>query len=366
MLTHLAIRGYRGLATLDVPALERVNLLVGKNNSGKSSVLEAVELLTAGGAPATLWRVASRRGEFLAGGDEARPGSAVEVRHLFHGRSLQPGTAFRLEGTDAPAGTVTCEVVPGVTFGSETLPLFPEEPDTLESLALRVAATAGSPPAVLPLNAQGALTPDAWRRTGSTTPTAFPPAPSRPQAFLGTIGADNAILSQWWDSVVLTAEEERVVDILRIIEPKIERIAFAGRESSRLRTAALVKLAGSDARVPLGSMGDGVRRLLAIALHLSRAAGGVLMIDEIDTGLHHSVLERLWAMVIEGARRLDVQVFATSHSGDCVRALAWLHESTPDVAASAALHRVEANFPVSVRYSAGELATAARHHTEVR
>ena len=69
-------------------------------------------------------------------------------------------------------------------------------------------------------------------------------------------------------------------------------------------------------------MGDGIWRLLALALSLVRARRGVLMIDEIDTGLHYSALEDMWRLVGLTAKRLDIQVFATTHSSDCWKALA--------------------------------------------
>ncbi len=52
------------------------------------------------------------------------------------------------------------------------------------------------------------------------------------------------------------------------------------------------------------------------------SAGGCLFVDEIDTGLHYSVMAKMWHLLIETARRLDVQVFASTHSLDCLQALA--------------------------------------------
>lgn len=131
--------------------------------------------------------------------------------------------------------------------------------------------------------------------------------------FLGTEGGDLRVLQQIWDRLVLGPEEEKVISAMRIIEPTIERLAFAS--TGRMgESVAFIKLTGEDQRLPLGSLGDGIKRLLAQAIYMARAAGGVLLIDEIDTGLHYSAMESMWRFVIESARRLDVQVFATSHS----------------------------------------------------
>jgi hypothetical protein len=152
---------------------------------------------------------------------------------------------------------------------------------------------------------------------------------------------------------------------MKIIEPNIERLAFTSREI-RSSSIAFVKLTGEEQRVPLGSLGDGTRRLLALAIYIARATGGVLLVDEIDTGLHYTTMESMWRFVIEAARRLNVQVFATSHSGDCVRALAWLQTDMPELAVEVSVHRVERDAAAAVRYSASDIEISARHHIEVR
>ena len=83
------------------------------------------------------------------------------------------------------------------------------------------------------------------------------------------------------------------------------------------------------------------------------------MVDEIDTGLHHSVMEGMWKLVIITAKRLNVQVFATSHSQDCFNSLGRLHQLNPKLAAEVSLHRLERGLPHSVRYGTDEISTAA-------
>ena len=54
---------------------------------------------------------------------------------------------------------------------------------------------------------------------------------------------------------------------------------------------------GISDRIPIGSMGDGIWRLLGLALALALTEGGILLVDEIDTGLHYSVMENMWKLV---------------------------------------------------------------------
>jgi AAA15 family ATPase/GTPase len=81
---------------------------------------------------------------------------------------------------------------------------------------------------------------------------------------------------------------------------------------------------GMPRLVPIPFMGDGVKRVLSIVLAIASASGGVVLIDEIENGLHYSVQKQVWQAIAEAARRLDVQVFATTHSWEC---LAKAHEA---------------------------------------
>src|SRR5205807_9044547 len=71
---------------------------------------------------------------------------------------------------------------------------------------------------------------------------------------------------------------------------------------------------------PLRTMGDGVVRLFAMILALVNAKDGFLLLDEIENGLHHSIQPDVWRLIFRVATSLNVQVFATTHSWDCIAA----------------------------------------------
>src|SRR5437870_8122073 len=98
MISSIQIIGYRGFEHFEVSALGRVNLLVGTNNSGKTSVLEAIHLLNSRGDPVALWQVLFRRGERLAttiDRSHDRP-PELDASHLFTGHGLHLGSKFSL------------------------------------------------------------------------------------------------------------------------------------------------------------------------------------------------------------------------------------------------------------------------------
>jgi AAA15 family ATPase/GTPase len=118
----------------------------------------------------------------------------------------------------------------------------------------------------------------------------------------------------------LTHLEEDVSQALHIIAPDVQRLNLLGREQ-RGRRIPMAKVDGWDDPVPLRSMGEGLTRLFSITLALVNAKDGLLLIDEVESGLHYSVHTDLWRLIFQLADRLNVQVFATTHSWDCIEGL---------------------------------------------
>jgi hypothetical protein len=175
-----------------------------------------------------------------------------------------------------------------------------------------------------------------------------------------------------WDTIALTPNEDRVLEALRILERDIERIAATAMSpeyygnSGNQRGGFRVKFKDVERPVPIGSMGDGIWRLLVIAFAIAQCKDGILLIDEIDTGLHYSVMTKMWKLIFGAAKELNVQVFATTHSYDCVKSLAELCYSDSEAAKEVTLQRVEKGKKHSIAYTADEIETAAIHQIEVR
>ncbi|OJH41692.1 AAA family ATPase [Cystobacter ferrugineus] len=367
MLTSLRVTGFRNFASLSMEGLTRVNLLVGENNAGKTSVLEAAEiLLLAQTSSFALARGPMRRGENVPprlgddGDDEPYSRAEIYLGNLFHGHETSPGNKFELHGeTSRGPLSVSCslEIAETEPIDDEDVPVRAQTTETLVRI-VRMAET-GTRTSSLPLELSRATEKMLRQRRMS-----FEFGMSALQ-FVGTASPRRDALHVLWDGIVLTPEEQKVIEAMQLIQSDIERIAWLSYSSSGT-DGFFVKLQHSDRRVPLGSMGEGIKRLLVLALNLVKSAGGYLLVDEIDTGLHYSVMVKMWKLVVETARRLDIQVFATTHSLDCIQALAGLYESDPDVREEISLHRIEKGAPASIRYSADEILNAAQRQVEVR
>ena len=123
-----------------------------------------------------------------------------------------------------------------------------------------------------------------------------------------------------------------VLEALRVIEPRLRSI----EENSASGFPMIWGDIGLSELVPLAVMGEGITRFASIVLTMVEVPGGVMLIDEVENGIHHSVLTDVWRMIDDASRRFGVQVFATTHSFECVHAADQAIQ-TDDLA----LHRLE-------------------------
>jgi hypothetical protein len=170
-----------------------------------------------------------------------------------------------------------------------------------------------------------------------------------------------------WDRVIRQGRERDATEALSILQPDIEGIFFLpGERVMRGRGGVLISLRGTKRRIPLGSMGEGMRRLLALAISLAQARRGFLLIDEVDTGLHWSVMARTWELILRTAADLGVQVFATTHSLDCLRGLKDAVDEHKELAKHVRVHKVDTSLREAVTFTADELAVAIEQEIELR
>lgn len=375
MFDSLRICQFRGLTEFELPHLGRVNLLVGTNNSGKSSILEAVQLLASIGDPSVLWQMAARRGERLYDTGRSRPpySPEVDVAHFFFGHEAKPGCEFSV---NANAANGANSLVISVIEMDRQLKLFEDDVGTVggdegvdltgNNLAMQFSwPNSGVEPLQLKLTSRGGLTTDSLRRYPR-----YRAEEVRPVRFISTAGLAVEDVVARFEEVVLTREEESVIDALRMIEPSVDRLATVGVDRPRPalgeRGGILVKCRDTAQRVPIGSMGDGLWRMLGLALAIATAEGGVLLVDEIDTGLHVTVMDRMWRLINEASRRLSVQVFATTHSRDCYESLAAIARDNVSEGSEVTIQRISREQKRSVAYTEQEIVAAAERGTEVR
>ena len=363
MYSSIRIAGYRGLKSFRLTGLGRVNLLVGANNSGKTSILECIELLRSAGSPNVLHAVLSRRGEWGPLPSEERR-VALAVRHLFTDHDLRGRVVISSVGESASTDGWTDEVAISV-----------EEADAESQVELPGLFEEETP---FHLRVQGSNLSGGYFKAQMTPDCLVDSRRFRGQtigdelvSFVSAGGMGVGEVVRAFDGVVLTDKEEYVARALRVIEPGIERIASVGYDGSPPfhrggRGGIFLKLQDLADRIPIGTLGEGMWRMLGLALALANAKGGVLLVDEIDTGLHYSVMDDMWRMVSERAEALSVQVFATTHSRDCYQSFAVVATPGSERSGDVTIQRVDASREEAVRFGDDEVIAAAERNLEVR
>ena len=185
-----------------------------------------------------------------------------------------------------------------------------------------------------------------------------------PVHFLTLDAFDPASMGQQWDTALEEGIEAEIVADMKLLEPDLDSIVFL--TSDKTGSGIRIGLHNDRRRVQIGTYGDGMRQLLALRLSFVGAANGVLLIDEIDAGLHWTVMEDVWQLVVEVASQLNVQVFATTHSFDCIRGLGSLLRNRPDLEEQVSLQRVTRLLSKAVCLQGDQIKTAMKQHIEVR
>ena len=165
---------------------------------------------------------------------------------------------------------------------------------------------------------------------------------------------------------MLTDIEPEVVEALRIVDPQISAVSMIDDEGPvRTNRRAIVRTSNIRRPVPLRSFGDGLNRLFVIILSLANAGGGLLLVDEFENSLHHTVQLDAWRIIFRLAKELDIQVFATTHSNDAVKAFQEAAAETPEDGMLVRLTRRGGEI-IHTTLEESELAIATRDRIEVR
>lgn len=360
MLPSLTIEGFRAFRRLEVPRLGRVNLVVGSNNVGKTSLLEALTLFTAGPQIGdVLDGILINRGEFST--ERAGTPRDIDLLRVFNrSQGAEHHHSLQIRGGDREIFIRRAWALPsndgdyvlGNRAGRFHIVADAVAPG-LNALEVLEVKLEGAPPFPLLLNGAFDL-PTGWEEQAEKAATKG--------CYVPATGLSESESAHLWDLVVVQGEEDFLVEVMQVIAPEVGRVFFI--EATDMRVP-FIRRAGQRTAEPLHSLGGGMRRLLDLALGLVDARGGLLLVDEIENGIHYSVQSDLWSLVFEAAARLDVQVFATTHSWDCIEAFQQAAAAHPATGELIRLHRLGDDIEATVADEA-DLAIITRQAIEVR
>ena len=344
MIHSLKIENFRSLENFQVTKLGRVNLIVGKNNSGKSSVLEALRIYAGNANHELLESIAQGHDEkcFLDNEESDAFNKALPFEDLFTGRKFNEDNRSIVIG-ELDNSSKHLEIKPVFLIEKKEIILTAETGE--ESVRIRRIPAERNAildnsevvgEALLISKEHKLLLIDFDRDRSRFRPTVFD-IKKLACSLIPTQFISMNDLAKEWDVIALTEGEVIVKNALRIILPEVEDLTFVVdkinnlRNSREVRRLAKVKISGLAYPIPLASLGDGMLRILQLVLKLFSAKGGFLLIDEFENGLHYSVQEKVWRLLFELSEKLDIQIFATTHSWDCIESFAKVAMDKKDI-----------------------------------
>jgi ABC-type cobalamin/Fe3+-siderophores transport system ATPase subunit len=344
LLDSLEIKGYRCFEHLTIEKLGRVNLIVGKNNVGKTALLEALWIYSEGGDQFQLAKIAYFRDE--------RPDAPVRQNFPFERIQNVAAEAFLGRNIDRQLLPENQEYPRHLFFKRPTEIEIPvkfsigkrfSESEEDETVIVRLEIREHDATFVLTSNDNERLI----------------------NYFMRSNGLSSDLMAEFWDEISLTNLEDFVVESLKIVLGSIQRVSFIGFPKGAKNRIAVARISEFSEPIPLKSLGEGMNRLLGIALALVNCKDGILLIDEIEVGLHYSVLPDVWKLIFKTAKDLNVQVFATTHSKDCIEAFAQAAVDSPEDGMLVQLIR-QGEKIIAKNIEEDRLAEALNYEVEVR
>lgn len=296
LLNSLHIQSYRGIDDLQLRDLAPVSLIVGPNNSGKSSILEAIAILLRPLDPAQWIHVARERDT-----------DAELIDSLWS--IFRSSGVLRLD--DGPQeSTKTC--IQGEVEGS-TRELDVRAVATDDWDAHRDGAAALRISVKVDALARHDLI---FQKEGKAQ---WGEGVKHHKCFTVTpiTHRSGRTLVEHLSRVVDEGQKALALELLQLFDPAVKSLDV----SAGLRRQTIVIEHAQRGVVDLASFGDGMRRVVALALALSRAKGGVLLIDELESGIHPGVLDDVTQHLLTAADTAGVQIVATTHSLEAVDAV---------------------------------------------
>ena len=361
MLRTLSIHNFKCFEEFILGPLARFNLITGENDTGKTALLEALFLHIGGRNPVLATNINTFRG--MEG-----PPSSPEAFWGWHFRNLDFGRPIQLKGCWDGGGEDLLEI--SLEKGTTSTQDLPGGPEGAAGVQRTSEGTAESHLAYTYTPAQGGPIHGSSKIQRRDLPgkvecrvvTESGAEQEETAHFLGSrfrvFSADAQRLSQ----LISQRKRTQVVEALKLLDSRISDVNVEVNQGRHLITADI----GLPRMMPLPYAEEGLTRFLSIVISLLSLPGGMLLIDEIENSLHHTVLFRVLKALMELAKQEQVQIVATTHSRECVDA--FYKASVSFMERELALFRIERHNSERrlIHYDQESLETAIQAEFEVR
>lgn len=333
IISSFHIVNYKNIETLSLIGLKRVNLFVGANNAGKSNLLEAISLYASNFSPYRMKDILSDRNENLDYFDNVHAFRENELIAAFAPFFPHRDIDFLANDNYIQLGTEkgTIRLMQRITRYREEegikrlVELIPYKKITAnQRLSTDRQAVLVSLP-VKGIEDQKAKTSkfkDVLHMTKFTNRgIEIQPTGTTNRFKFQHINCKRLTtekIEDIWAKIAMTDVEKKIIEALQIVDERIEKFSFIKNDSRKY--SPYVHLKGEKVNMPISEMGDGMTHILNMIIALLGCENGILLLDEAESGLHYTTQYKLWKLIFELSEKYHVQVFATTHSNDCINA----------------------------------------------
>jgi hypothetical protein len=311
MIKSFQIDGFRGIRNLSVEQLNRVNLIVGDNNSGKTSVLESLQLLRNPSQVSNLYRVARLRESLYF----IRFTPLYEnVLCLFPHTEKQLALGVSAQFDDRPVG---CFI-----SGEQTRILI--DATEMDGMYLRRAEMVGESEAD---QFQGMIEYVNGAQKGETpfqintySKSSGAPIAERDTIKMEYVSPCDHLRGDIVSRIIRSEGYKEVcIRALQLFDEEIEDILVLKSPVST-RSVDYIKHR-SLGIMPIATFGDGIKKVLVLANAIAKAKNGVLFIDEVETSIHKKYYDEIFRFIVKACSAFNIQAFITTHSIEAVDGL---------------------------------------------
>lgn len=338
MINDIKIKNYKGFKDFEIKNFKQINIITGKNNAGKSSLLEAISLLYApSNAYFINWLIPSY--------------SSNTCASFFHNLCTEEPIEIstKLEGLNL---SVTLEEK---IEEDEYSYIRDEKPTNLmkKQVGLRfmyMSECTGKTDFFLGPNSR-------YRFRSQTEDLHV--------SDIKLIDSRSMYLedyAKYYDAIQTNKQDSEIIELLKnTIAPELKSIALAQDNTLKVDV-------GYDKYLPLGALGDGIKTLFKILIAIYTTRNGIMLIDEIENGFHYSVMNSVWTTIIKAAQQFNVQIFATTHSKECIESYIRIFNELKLDNGFDNYYRLERNENdiQFTEYSSDELKAALENNFEIR
>ena len=310
MINELSIKNFKILRDLKIPKLSPVTLIAGKNNVGKSTVLEAIFFSNSYAQADTFLKLNMIRG--------AQASTVTELwKSYFNLASTEKKMCIK-KGEENSTKTVTVSLENGKKADKQVGEILPVN-DTLKlsnnnvlDQYLSISATDGTEEDNIAfyIGFDGKLqTEDLNQQNNQVRNSTF-------TQYLGArIGYGGSNLAELYGKIDLEGKSNIVIKALKLFDPEITDIKTIVQNG----IAKLYVTLENGKKLPVDYMGDGINKLMSICISILANPNAIILIDEIENGFHYTMHKKIWEMIISAANEVNTQVIATTHSYECIQ-----------------------------------------------